>query len=511
MLVMLPGVTSDAATARGLGLSVNGQRPSSSNFLLDGLENNNYLITGPLTTVAPEAIQEYRVSTNNFSAEYGRTSGFVANAITRAGGNTYHGVAYFYLNNDLLDGNGFQANLHGLPRNRDKEIQPGFVVGGPILKKRLFFSSSYEYFRSRSQQDPQTFILPATPEIFSFAINGRKSAQLLQTYAPPMVPGNGLTGRLTLAPPVEVDRTLSIQRLDYNSPGGKDQIMLRGMGSFLRQPDFIWTPYPAFISALHENTWTPGISETHRIRPSLTNEFRAGYSRDDLHWNRPHSEIPTLTSEDGTTLPGSPAFYAYKNINATAEFLDNLIWAHGKHLMTAGTGLLLRRSIGYLTAGQDGQYLFNNVLTFALDSPSYFQAAIARTALPNLQEPDTNRNYGYKLFFGFFQDTYKLSRRLTVNYGICYELYGAPSNVGSTKDLLIQPGSGAALAQQLTAASLPAPAGMGDQQLFRTDAKDCSLRRSRLRPVRKWPHPAPRLLWNFLFPPVRQLVGKPTQ
>src|SRR5262249_32018918 len=67
MLITLPGVTSDAATARGLGLSINGTRPSSSNFLLDGVENNNYLITGPLTTVAPEAIQEYRVSINNFS------------------------------------------------------------------------------------------------------------------------------------------------------------------------------------------------------------------------------------------------------------------------------------------------------------------------------------------------------------------------------------------------------------------------------------------------------------
>ena len=69
MLVTQPGVTSDAATARGLGLSINGQRPTASNFLLDGLENNNYLITGPLTPIAPEAIQEYRVSTNNFSAE----------------------------------------------------------------------------------------------------------------------------------------------------------------------------------------------------------------------------------------------------------------------------------------------------------------------------------------------------------------------------------------------------------------------------------------------------------
>ena len=74
MLVALPGVTADNATARGLGLSVNGQRSSSLNFLLDGVENNDYLLTGPLTVIAPEAVQEYRVSTNNFSAEYGRTT-----------------------------------------------------------------------------------------------------------------------------------------------------------------------------------------------------------------------------------------------------------------------------------------------------------------------------------------------------------------------------------------------------------------------------------------------------
>ena len=100
MLVTQPGVTSDAATARGLGLSINGQRPTASNFLIDGVENNNYLITGPLAPITPEAIQEYRVSTNNFSAEYGRTSGFLANAITRSGGDRFHGLAYIYLKND---------------------------------------------------------------------------------------------------------------------------------------------------------------------------------------------------------------------------------------------------------------------------------------------------------------------------------------------------------------------------------------------------------------------------
>src|SRR5258706_4263151 len=111
MLVTQQGVTADQATGRGLGLSINGQRPTASNFLLDGLENNNYLITGPLTTLAPELIQEYRVSINNFSAEYGRTAGFVANAITHSGTETVHGVDYIFIKNDVPYVNQVQRNL----------------------------------------------------------------------------------------------------------------------------------------------------------------------------------------------------------------------------------------------------------------------------------------------------------------------------------------------------------------------------------------------------------------
>src|SRR5687768_7206385 len=111
MLVTQPGVTSDAATARGLGLSVNGQRPSASNFLLDGLENNNYLSSGPLTAAVPEFVQEYRISTNNYSAQYGRTSGFLANAMTRSGSNAFHGFGYLYFKNEALNANDFQRNL----------------------------------------------------------------------------------------------------------------------------------------------------------------------------------------------------------------------------------------------------------------------------------------------------------------------------------------------------------------------------------------------------------------
>src|SRR5882724_6387462 len=184
MLVTQPGVTADTGTARGLGLAINGQRPSASNFMLDGLENNNYLVTGSLTPIAPEAIDEYRVSTNNFSAEYGRTAGYLANAVSRSGSNRFYGIGYFYLKNDVLNANGFQENLANLKRTPEKENQTGYQVGGRIIKDRLFFTSAFEHLRSRSFQDPFNFRLPTTAfnKLLNDGPDNRLSRRLFSQY-----------------------------------------------------------------------------------------------------------------------------------------------------------------------------------------------------------------------------------------------------------------------------------------------------------------------------------------
>jgi hypothetical protein len=472
MLVTQPGVSSDGATARGLGLAANGQRPSASNFLLDGIENNNYLITGPLVTVAPQAIQEYRVSTNNYSAEYGRTSGYVANAITRSGANQFHGTAYLFLKNEILNANGFQENMAGRKRAPYKESQPGFWVGGPIRSDRLFFSSAYEHFRSRGEQAAQTFVLPNLPVFQQFAPPGRQSRTLLETYAPPPgIGGSGVTGTLSIAPPVSVNRSLAIERIDYN-PGTRDRVTGSLLLSRLGRPDFIWTPYKDFISPLQQNTWRISGSHVHTFSPNLVNEARAAYSNDDLHWDRPHPEVATLVSGDGVVLPGSPAFYAFKNVSKSLEFLDNLTWTQGAHRIALGGGALLRTSEGYLTAGRDGLYRFAGITNFIQDFPSSFRAAIQRGTL---SQPRYDREYRYQQYFGFLQDTVRLTSRLTANVGLRYESFGAPRNVGAVKDTLVQLGSGATLATQLTTAQLVTPAS-GDQQLFGADRSNFAVR-----------------------------------
>lgn len=468
MLIALPGVTADTGTSRGLGVSVNGQRPTASNYLLDGMENNNYLITGPLTAEAPEAVQEYRISTNNYSAEYGRTSGFVANAVSRAGTNQFHGIGYWYLKNDALNANGFQENLAGIRRRPDKENELGFQTGGPILHDRLFYSAALDHLRSRSTQDPVDFTFPST-SFPLYTTSSSLASKLLGEFPAPAV-SNGLlpTGNLTLSPPVAVDRTLAVLRMDY-APNARDR--LTGRLSFARvgEPDFIWSPYPAFISPLAEDTTSFAITWQRSITPELTNEVKLGYSTDNLNWNRPHPEIPTLISGDGTTLPGSPAFYSYKNLSNTWEVLDNVIRAHGRHVTTAGGGVLFRSTSGYLTAGRDGQYLFSNIAFFALDRPAFFSAAVAQGVPAQL--PSYDRDYRYNQFFLFAQDSFRLTSRLTLNYGIRYENYGAPANVGATKDDLVQLGSGASFAQRLASATLTFPKA-GDEQIYQSDGAD---------------------------------------
>jgi hypothetical protein len=478
MLVSLPGVTADNGTARGIGVSVAGTRPSSSNFLLDGVSNNNYLITGPLSPVAPEAVQEYRISTNNYSAEYGQTAGFVANAVTKAGGNSFHGIGYEYFKNTVLDANDFADNLAGNARLPDKEHQFGYQVGGPIKHDRLFFSSALEQLISHSNESPRPYELPSANFLKTFNVpTSRLASQVLTAFPAPVLNVPNVTGVYMVAPPVVVDRLLALERGDYTTKAGRDHIMARLAMQRLSQPDFIWSPYPSFVSGLQENTTGIAGNWTHTFTPRITSELKFSFSDDYLAWTRAHPEVPNLvTAADpvtglSVTLPGSPAFYAYKNQNYTPQAIYSTVWTRNRHIITAGGGVLFRYNSGFLTAGQGGEFIFSGVFAFAEDEPENLYTTINRFSSSTPIQTPYNRNYYYPQLYVFAQDSFRVSPRLTLNYGFRYDNFGGPENTGATKDALLQLGTGGDFNARLASSTLVQPTS-GNETIFGADNGD---------------------------------------
>ena len=478
LLAVLPGVTSDTTTSRGLGMSVNGQRPSASNFLLDGLENNDYLVTGPLTAIAPEALQEYRISTNNFSAQYGHTAGFVANAVTRTGGDKWHGLVYVYTKNEALDGNDFQRNLTGLRRASLKELQPGFALGGP-LAKRWFASAAFDFLRFRSRQDPLPYSVPS-PE-FS-PPEGSPARKLLTEHpldtgavAGPVgvacqgnTSASALVSALCLAPPDSLNRYLALPRVDY-IPGGAQHYSASAAVSGLDRPDFGWTPYTGIRQPLRYDTARAGFAATTSVH-SITNEARVGWNWQNLRFVPSNAGVPFLISaQDGVTLPGAPGLASYENRTSAGEFLDNIVVARGAHILTAGGGVLLRRLSGSLRTLADGWYQFANLQAFADGKAQFLNFAASRLALPGVADPSFDRQYRYQQWSGFVQDSWRPATFLTLNFGVRYEYPGAPVNTGATRDALVELGTGATFADRLKSAALvPQPSS----SLYHTDGKD---------------------------------------
>lgn len=489
LLFALPAVTSEGQAALGLGLSVNGQRPSSSNFLLDGVENNNYLITGPLTPIAPEAIQEYRVSISDYSAQYGRTNGYIANAVTRAGSDQYHGVAYFYFGNEALDANTFQRNLIGLGRPLDRAPRPGFQAGGPLLRKRLYISGAYERFIGRQRQDPQTYYLPTTA-LADALPNGSLAQQLLTQYTSPYQPassscslsdGTGCFAPVSLQPPLSLDQTVGLVRLDYIPPGGAHHVLARVAYENVGRPNLAWSPYEQFSTAYDESDVAAMLGDQWAITPRVTNEVRASFSYDNTGFGAagqvPTLQVPVNTAlgEQLLTLPGSTTVYPYENNSHSVELLDNLVWTHGRHVMIFGGGVLLRRINGFDAVQANGIYTFNDLNNFANGTPSFLQAPINRADISNLSLPDFNTQYVDRQYDLFAQDSFRATSRLTLNYGLRYDHFGAPHSIGSNRTPILELGPGNTLLERLSSSTLNfsgGPAGL----LYQPDNHDFGVR-----------------------------------
>jgi Carboxypeptidase regulatory-like domain len=152
-------------TTRGVGYSLDGQRSSGTEILLDGVENVDSYVTGPEVTVPLDAVQEYRITTSNFEPQYGRASGGVVSVIAKSGTNRFHGSAWEFNRLAAYTANTVQNAQSGVPKGGYTRNQFGYAAGGPVLKDRPFFFQSTEWVRVRSAAN-QISLVP-TPQFLA--------------------------------------------------------------------------------------------------------------------------------------------------------------------------------------------------------------------------------------------------------------------------------------------------------------------------------------------------------
>ena len=156
----------------GFGFSANGARSLQNNFLLDGVDNNSNLPdllneTNYVIQPSVEAIEEFKVQTNAYSAEFGRGNGAIINATIKSGTNQFHGSAYEFLRNEKLDAKNFFDDPNS-PIAPYKQNQFGFTIGGPIVRNRTFFFADYEGLRIRQAQTLTSFVPTAAQQLGQF-------------------------------------------------------------------------------------------------------------------------------------------------------------------------------------------------------------------------------------------------------------------------------------------------------------------------------------------------------
>jgi outer membrane receptor protein involved in Fe transport len=331
-------VSPGAGTERGAGVAINGQRSAGTNILLDGAANNDEFVAGVGQTIPLDAVQEYSIITNNFTAEFGRASGGIVNVATKAGTNAYHGTAYQFGRYSRLNSNSFQNNANidqqgrSLPKNVYTRNQFGYSFGGPVIKEKLFFFQSTEFLRVRSN-DTQIVAVP-TPQLL--ALSAPETRNFFNQFGA-LKPGVTVLGTRTrtdfdpCTPGSVCDTTIGMTtpiftRLSYDVPsdsGGGDpqntyfvvgradynlseKTQLYGRYSLERRDIFDGSnsnsPYVGFDTGTQITNNSFVLSVTHTFSPRLVLQSKGVYNR-----------LNTLQPLNG---PASPTLYM-RDIGAT--------------------------------------------------------------------------------------------------------------------------------------------------------------------------------------------------
>src|SRR6202158_1772857 len=308
LALLTPGVVPSATGTQGGGFNVAGARSQSNVFLLDGVSNIDTQINSALGNFRiTDAVQEFAVQTSVATAEFGRGTGGQVSIVTKSGSNQFHGSAFEYLRNSILDAADFFTNKAGATKNPLHRNQYGGVIGGPILKNKMFFFGSYEGFRQVAPQVSSTRVPSAADLALVPQSNWDPiSKALLQFWPAPNVPGatQGSNNFIANVSATTFDQT-GLVKVDYNFTE-KDHLTAR------------WAEYsgraftPGALPLLGGNGNLPVshsdvIDYTHTFSPRLMNELRLGFSRNQTFITVQDSGFNAskiFVDSSGNPLPG---------------------------------------------------------------------------------------------------------------------------------------------------------------------------------------------------------------
>lgn len=468
LLTLSAGTVSSLANNTELGrgdttISVNGQRTTSNDVRLNGVDANSIGTnsTPNISTPATDSIQEFKVQTSMYDASQGRNAGGAVAAITKSGTNALHGDVYEFLRNRALNANDFFLNAAGQPRPVLSRNQFGGTVGGPIKKDRTFFFVSYQGTRERngaslSNSVSTTFIDPrltdnnrtATGLGAAFglpsALISPVAVALLNAKLPNgrfAVPSAATPSGLT---PISAVSTFREDQFNANFDhrfGDRDTFS--GKFFFATNPTFqaLYSfaglfnanQLPGFGGSLENEQRLLSLNETHIFGSTMVNDFRFGFSRLRV---TSVPEEPFTNAQFGITNPIGNFFPGMSTLGVTGQWTigsnafadqssrinlfqisDTFSITKGRHQIRVG-GEIRRAQVNfYFNAFSRGQVNFSNMPSFLMGlGVGILGSGVNNRALRTLD------------WSGFVQDDIKVTERLTLNLGLRYDMYGGASD-----------------------------------------------------------------------------------
>ena len=445
-----------ASSEGGKLLVVSGGRPTTNVFLIDGVSIESYTQKTPTGTsgnfLGAEAVREFRVETNSYSAEYGRGTGGIFNVATKSGTNQFHGSAFEYLRNDNLDATQWETKKADLAKPEFKLNQFGGSLGGPIKKDQTHFFGTYEAYRER---------LGVTSSLITFgeglrrnlrpngtrvttATDGTRNADGIRAEIVPYLTSPDLwllpNGQL-------LDDGTGRYNFTSGQPTAEDLYQVR-VDHKLTDNDSIFGRYTLLNSdreRLSDGGGFPGDRVTDSVRnqystiewnriisPSVLNTFRMGYNR-----TRPINKT--------TQAPINPALFfvpssgqlgdlGVTGVNGVGEgvtgefrvlnsfqFIDDVNWTRGRNSMKFGFNWNRIQFNGWNPARDAANYTFNSIPNFFNAVVQRFRGAIA----PGFN--DAFRSFRENIISMYFQDDFRVTPRLTLNLGVRYEFITVPT------------------------------------------------------------------------------------